>query len=253
MVIFERRTFQADALSRLPVALEGLRALRVAVARVALLPGVAPVVLLALVALPPPEAVLARALPVVQVARLRRRAHRVAVARLAALAGGDLPVVFLAPEIDTLSQPSQAIPSLLLGFALRAAGLHLSYLLSAIVPDDVGQALAFSGEAVAGKVLLGERQFFVVDEGGRVSAEHVTLALLAHVLNGVAEKARLAELAVVALGVEEALEADTRVRVAVASVLEVPVVGAVAAVATAAGDLGVAIEVVGAHVTAGAC
>ena len=94
----EKRTFQADALSRLPVALEGLRALRVAVARVALLPGVAPVVLLALVALPPPEAVLARALPVVQVARLRRRAHRVAVARLAALAGGDLPVVFLAPE-----------------------------------------------------------------------------------------------------------------------------------------------------------
>ena len=138
-------------------------------------------------------------------------------------------------------------------FALTAAGSNLSYLLSAIVPDDVGQALAFSGEAVACKVLFGESQFFVVDEGGRVSSEHVTLALLAHVFDGVAEKARLAELAVVALGVEEALEADTRVRVAVASVLEVPVVGAVAAVATAAGDLGVAIEVVGAHVTAGAC
>ena len=138
-------------------------------------------------------------------------------------------------------------------YSLLRAGLHLCYLLSAIVPDDVGQALALAIEAVAGKVLLGESQFFVVYEGGWVGAEHVTCALLAHVFNSVPKKAWLAELAVVTLRVEEALEADTRVRVAVAGVLEVPVVGTVAVVAAATGDLGVAIEVVCAHVTAGAC
>ena len=145
------------------------------------------------------------------------------------------------------------LPVFLLRYPLRAARPNLSYLLSAIVPDDVGQALALASEAVAGKVLLGESQFFVVYEGGWIGAEHVTCALLAHVFNSVPKKAWLAELAVVTLGVEEAFEADTRVRVAVAGVLEVPVVGAVAAVATTARDLWVAIEVVGAHVTAGAC
>ena len=92
------RTFQAFALPRLGVALERLRALRVAVARVALHAGVAPVVLHALVAPPAAEALLAVALAVVQVARLGGGAHGVAVALLAALSRGDLPVVLLAPD-----------------------------------------------------------------------------------------------------------------------------------------------------------
>jgi len=79
------------------IALEGLRSLRVAVAGEALHARVAPVVLLALVALPAAEALLAVALPGVLVARGRRRAHGVAVAELAALARRDLPVVGAAP------------------------------------------------------------------------------------------------------------------------------------------------------------
>jgi hypothetical protein len=65
-------------------------------------------------------------------------------------------------------------------------------------------------------------------------------------------EAWLAELAVVALRVEFALEAISRVRVAVALGVVVPVVGAVAVDAAAAGNLGVSIIVVDAKVTTGA-
>lgn len=85
---------QTDASAVRVVALEGRRAERVAVARLAVVLGrVAPVVGAALVAPAPAEAAATLALAVELVALRRQRADGVAVARLAALAGRDLPVV----------------------------------------------------------------------------------------------------------------------------------------------------------------
>jgi hypothetical protein len=90
-------TFQTDTFARNVVALERLRSLWVAVAVVALYSRVAPVVFLALVALPPSESGSAVALAVVHVAGGIRGAHLVTFAGVATLARRDLPVVLFAP------------------------------------------------------------------------------------------------------------------------------------------------------------
>ena len=78
------------------ITLEGLGPLRIAVAGVALHSGVAPVVLLALVAPPTPEPGFAVALPNVRVARLPGGPHGVTVAVLAAHPAGQLPMILKA-------------------------------------------------------------------------------------------------------------------------------------------------------------
>lgn len=85
-----------------------------------------------------------------------------------------------------------------------------------------------------------------------IRAQDVTLAVDAHPVNGISVESVQAELAVVALGVEETLEALSGVWVAVSGVLKIPIVGAVAADAGAAWNLGVAMEVVGADGATGA-
>ena len=85
----------------------------------------------------------------------------------------------------------------------------------AVFANDVGQARTVAGEPVAVGVLF-------------VGSEDVALALAAGLRHGVAKVPGLAVLAVVALRVEDALEALASAGVAIACVLFVPIVAAVA-------------------------
>lgn len=98
---------------------------------------------------------------------------------------------------------------------------------------DVGQTRTLAGAMVAGP-------------GSGVGAEHVALAGLTVLLQGVAVVVGLADLAVEAVGVVETLETPAGLGVAVARSVQIGVVVAVAGLTLSARCLRVAVVVVGA-------
>lgn len=153
-------SFVADAITRLPVALEVSSSKLIALARLALLVGIAPVMSLALITRSAAKSWLALALPRVGITLFMECSNWIAVAAFTTLARGNLPVV--------------------LGTLITTHTL------------DIRQAGALTRKTIAMSY-------------GIIRSEEITFALLAILLQCVPKESILAELAVIASRLIQAL------------------------------------------------